>query len=262
MIKYDFSGQVALVTGGTRGIGAAVSSALLQAGANVIATYAGNRAAAEEFAAAQGDLRNRLELHCFDVSDYAAVETFFRQFDLKHDRLDILVNSAGIRQDAVVAMLPEEQWQRVLAVNLNGAFNMAKMSVLRMMRNRYGRIILLSSPIGRLGFAGQANYPLPKPAWKHCANLCAKKSPNARSLSIASLQALSTLTSSAICRRSKARSTSRWCRCGASAPPRKSPMRCSSWPLRKPSTSAAASWKYPAGYNLAAKPEIYLSLLQ
>ena len=133
MIKYDFSGQVALVTGGTRGIGAAVSSALLQAGANVIATYAGNRAAAEEFAAAQGDLRNRLELHCFDVSDYAAVETFFRQFDLKHDRLDILVNSAGIRQDAVVAMLPEEQWQRVLAVNLNGAFNMAKMSVLRMM---------------------------------------------------------------------------------------------------------------------------------
>jgi 3-oxoacyl-[acyl-carrier protein] reductase len=173
MIKYDFSGQVALVTGGTRGIGAAVSSALLQAGANVIATYAGNRAAAEEFAAAQGDLRNRLELHCFDVSDYAAVETFFRQFDLKHDRLDILVNSAGIRQDAVVAMLPEEQWQRVLAVNLNGAFNMAKMSVLRMMRNRYGRIILLSSPIGRLGFAGQANYAASKAGLEAlCKSLC------------------------------------------------------------------------------------------
>ena len=173
MIKYDFSGQVALVTGGTRGIGAAVSSALLQAGANVIATYAGNRAAAEEFAAAQGDLRSRLELHCFDVSDYAAVETFFRQFDLKHDRLDILVNSAGIRQDAVVAMLPEEQWQRVLAVNLNGAFNMAKMSVLRMMRNRYGRIILLSSPIGRLGFAGQANYAASKAGLEAlCKSLC------------------------------------------------------------------------------------------
>ncbi|NLZ63917.1 MAG: 3-oxoacyl-ACP reductase FabG [Lentisphaerae bacterium] len=172
-MKYDFSGQVALVTGGTRGIGAAVSSALLQAGANVIATYAGNRAAAEEFAAAQGDLRNRLELHCFDVSDYAAVETFFRQFDLKHDRLDILVNSAGIRQDAVVAMLPEEQWQRVLAVNLNGAFNMAKMSVLRMMRNRYGRIILLSSPIGRLGFAGQANYAASKAGLEAlCKSLC------------------------------------------------------------------------------------------
>lgn len=173
MIKYDFSGQVALVTGGTRGIGAAVSSALLQAGACVIATYAGNSAAAEEFAAAQGDLRNRLELHCFDVSDYAAAEAFFRQFDLSHDRLDILVNSAGIRQDAVVAMLPEEQWQRVLAVNLNGAFNMAKMSVLRMMRNRYGRIILLSSPIGRLGFAGQANYAASKAGLEAlCKSLC------------------------------------------------------------------------------------------
>ncbi len=173
MIKFDFSGQTALVTGGTRGIGAAVSAALLKAGATVIATYASNAAAAEEFAAAQGTLRANLELHCFDVSDYSAAEEFFRQFELCHPRLDILVNSAGIRHDAVVAMLPEEHWQRVLAVNLTGAFNMAKLSVLQMMRNRYGRIILISSPVGRLGFAGQANYAASKAGLVAlCKSLC------------------------------------------------------------------------------------------
>jgi 3-oxoacyl-[acyl-carrier protein] reductase len=162
MIHYDFSGQTAIVTGGTRGIGAAVSAAFLKAGAKVIATYGGNREAAEAFAAAQGEFAERLELHCFDVSDYSQAEEFFKEFDKNHARLDILVNCAGIREDSVLAMMPTATWQRVLEVNLNGAYHMAKLSVLRMMQNRYGRIVFLTSPVGRIGFAGQANYAASK----------------------------------------------------------------------------------------------------
>ncbi|MFA6928739.1 MAG: 3-oxoacyl-ACP reductase FabG [Lentisphaeria bacterium] len=162
MIHYDFTGQTAIVTGGTRGIGAAVSTALLKAGAHVVATYAGNHEAAAAFVAAQGELAQALEIHSFDVSDYSQAEAFFREFDSRHPRQDILVNCAGIREDAVVAMMPPAAWQRVLEVNLNGAYHMAKLSVLRMLQHRYGRIIFLTSPVGRIGFAGQANYAASK----------------------------------------------------------------------------------------------------
>ena len=141
MISYDFKGQTAVVTGGTRGIGAAISMALLKAGANVVAVYGGNREAAEAFAAQSGDAADRLQLACCDVADYAQAEVFFANFDQGHDRLDILVNSAGIRQDGVVAMLPEDAWRKVIDVNLTGTYVMSKLAVQRMLRNRYGRII-------------------------------------------------------------------------------------------------------------------------
>lgn len=162
MIKFDFSGQTAIVTGGTRGIGAAVSAAFLQAGAQVLATYAGNQSAAEQFAQSQGKLADKLRLHRFDVADYEQVNSFFESFDKQHEQLDIMVNCAGIRQDAVVAMMPPQAWRQVLQVNLDGAFNMAKLASLRMLQKRYGRIIFVTSPVGRLGFAGQANYAASK----------------------------------------------------------------------------------------------------
>ncbi|MBR6471390.1 MAG: 3-oxoacyl-ACP reductase FabG [Victivallales bacterium] len=156
---YDFREQVALVTGGTRGIGAAVTKALLKAGATVVATYAGNATAAQKFVdTLPDDQRGRLETDAFDVADTAQVEEFFQRFDQQHDRLDVTVNCAGIRQDGVVAMLPKESWQRVLDVNLGGAFHVSKQSVLRMLARRYGRIVLLTSPMGRIGWLGQANY--------------------------------------------------------------------------------------------------------
>ena len=155
----DFKGTVALVTGGTSGIGAAIARALLARGALVVATYGGNAAKAHDFTASiPEEQRGRLETAAFDVADAAQVEAFFKDFDQKHDRLDITVNCAGIRLDGVVAMLPEDSWRRVLAVNLDGAFHVAKQSVLRMLANRYGRIVLLTSPMGRLGWTGQANY--------------------------------------------------------------------------------------------------------
>lgn len=160
MLSFDFSGQTAIVTGGTRGIGAAISCALLQAGAEVVATYGGNTAAAEKFLAENGN--GHLSLSRFNVADYAECEEFFNGFDKAHERLDILVASAGIRQDAVAAMMPSENWRNVLDVNLTGSFNCAKLAILRMVRARYGRIVFITSPVGRMGFPGQANYAASK----------------------------------------------------------------------------------------------------
>ena len=160
MLTFDFTGQNAVVTGGTRGIGAAVTTALLKAGARVTAVYASNEAAAEAFRQNLGELATNLAIVKCDVADYAQAEAFFHTLD--ETPLSILVNSAGIRRDAVAAMLPEQDWRAVIDINLTGTFNMTKLAVLNMMRQRYGRIINLTSPSGKLGFAGQANYAASK----------------------------------------------------------------------------------------------------
>lgn len=152
----DFSGQKVVVTGGTRGIGAALSQAFLARGAEVIATYSQNIAAAEAFAA--GMATERLRLACFDVSDYPAAEKFFADLG----PIQVLVNNAGIRKDQIVGMLPVEDWRRVLSVNLDGTFYMSKLAVQAMSRQRYGRIINIVSPSAELGFAGQGSYAASK----------------------------------------------------------------------------------------------------
>ena len=155
-----FAGCRAIVTGGTRGIGRAVSEMLLRDGAEVVAVYAGNDAAAADFLHQWSG--HSLRVVKLDVSDYAGCESFFAEFDRFSDHLEILVNAAGIRRDAVVGMMSAEDWRRVLDVNLTGSFNMSKFAVQRMMQNRYGRIVCITSPSGRLGFAGQANYAASK----------------------------------------------------------------------------------------------------
>jgi 3-oxoacyl-[acyl-carrier protein] reductase len=162
MTTFDFAGQTVIVTGGTRGIGAALTQAFLEAGAAVVATYVGNHAAAEAFAAERTAGAERLHLRAFDVGDYQAVEEFYRWFDSRFCSLDVLVNNAGIRRDSVVGLMPSEQWQAVLQTNLTGTFNMSKFAVMRMLSNRYGRIINVTSPSGREGFEGQANYAASK----------------------------------------------------------------------------------------------------
>ena len=162
MLTYDFSGQTAVVTGGTRGIGGAISAAFLRTGARVIATYAGNEAAAEEFAAAHADAADRLELRKFDVGDYEQVQEFFRHVDQTCETLEVLVNNAGIRRDSVVGMMPAEDWRKVIDTNLTGTYNMSKFAVMKMMQSRYGRIVNITSPSGRIGFEGQANYAATK----------------------------------------------------------------------------------------------------
>lgn len=156
----DFTGQTAIVTGGTRSIGRAVSQALLARGARVIATYVGNEEAARKFQEETGS--ERLFLERFDVSDYAAVEGFFAGYEEKYGSLEILVNNSGIRRDAVLAMMSLEDWQRVIDVNLTGVFNMCRFGVRQMMSGRYGRIINITSPSGKMGIEGQANYAASK----------------------------------------------------------------------------------------------------
>ena len=157
----DLRGQKAVVTGATRGIGRAVTQALLAAGAAVTGVYGGNDEAAARFAA-ECDQPERLTLHKVDVADYQAVQSFYEQLEEQYETLDILVNNAGIRRDAVLAMMREEDWRRVIDVNLTGGYTMAKFAIPLMMKQKYGRIIFITSPMGRLGFAGQANYAASK----------------------------------------------------------------------------------------------------
>jgi len=159
---FDFRDQTVVVTGGTRGIGRAIARHFLEAGATVVATYAVNDAESEAFKASLGPAAKALHLRKFDVADYAQVEAFYKDLDAEHKNFSVLVNNSGIRKDAVLAMMKPEDWRRVLDVNLTGAFNMAKLAVHRFMQTRYGRIITITSPAGRFGFEGQANYSASK----------------------------------------------------------------------------------------------------
>ncbi len=161
-MEFNFKGQTALVIGGTRGIGRAISGAFLKAEAKVIATYRGNDEAAETFKHANTGYANCLDIHKFDVTDYEAVENFYKKIETKYKNFQILVVSSGIRSDSIVGMMKVEDWNRVIDTNLTGTFNLCKLAVQSMMRQRYGRIITLTSPIGKFGFAGQANYAASK----------------------------------------------------------------------------------------------------
>lgn len=152
-------GQRAVVTGGTRGIGAAISRGLLGAGARVLATYERNSAAAEALVRDCREHGERLSIHRFDVADPAAVGAFFAELE---DPIQILINNSGVRKDGLVGMMSAESWERVLAVNLSGAFHMCKQAVRSMVSGRYGRIVNISSYSAAAGLAGQANYAASK----------------------------------------------------------------------------------------------------
>ncbi|MGI6657122.1 MAG: 3-oxoacyl-ACP reductase FabG [Desulfobulbus sp.] len=159
---HEFADKKAVVTGATRGIGRAVSEALLQRGAQVVGIYGGNQEVAQAMAADCARYGDRLRLVQLDVSDYQAVSAFFTALEEEWETLDILVANAGIRRDAVLAMMREEDWRRVLDVNLTGCFNMTRCALPLMLQQKYGRIVFTTSPMGRLGFAGQANYAASK----------------------------------------------------------------------------------------------------
>ena len=161
MTDFSFAGQKAVVTGATRGLGRAISEALLEAGATVIGVYGGNDEVAASFAESCG-AGERLQLHRVDVSDYAAVEAFYGRVEETFDTIDILIANAGIRRDGVLAMMPEQDWRRVIDVNLTGGYTMAKFAVQLMMKQKYGRIVFITSPMAHMGFAGQANYAASK----------------------------------------------------------------------------------------------------
>jgi acetoacetyl-CoA reductase len=149
--------RIAIVTGGTRGIGAAISKALAAAGCKVAANYAGNDEAAQKFKAETG-----IAVYKWDVSDYAACEAGIKQVEADLGPVDILVNNAGITRDAMFHKMSLEQWQQVINTNLNSLFNMTQ-PVWSGMRDRgFGRVICISSINGQKGQMGQANYSAAK----------------------------------------------------------------------------------------------------
>jgi acetoacetyl-CoA reductase len=149
--------RVALVTGGTRGIGAAISRTLKGAGYQVAANYGGNDEAAQKFKSETG-----IPVYKFDVSDAAACEAGVRTVESELGAVDVLVNNAGITRDGMFHRMTFDQWQAVLRTNLDSMFTCAR-PVIEGMRNRgFGRIIIISSINGQKGQMGQTNYSAAK----------------------------------------------------------------------------------------------------
>lgn len=151
-----FTDQHVVVTGGTRGLGRAMSLAFLAEGAVVHATYRSDAASADSLKAEAGDAAERLVTHAVDVTSDEAVATFWA--GLEDTPVSVLVNNAGIRKDSILATMSSEDWDAVLNTNLSGGYRMSRHAVRNMMGQRYGRILFVTSPAGRQGFEGQGNY--------------------------------------------------------------------------------------------------------
>lgn len=149
--------KVALVTGGSRGIGAAISVALKEAGYTVAANYAGNDEAAEKFKAETG-----IPVYKWSVADYDACVTGIGRVEADLGPVSVLVNNAGITRDAMFHRMTREQWKEVIDTNLNGLFNMTHPLWSGMRDRKFGRIINISSINGQKGQMGQSNYAASK----------------------------------------------------------------------------------------------------
>ena len=151
------AGRVAVVTGGTRGIGEAASKALKAAGYKVAAIYAGNDAAAQKFKAETG-----INVYKWDVSSYDACVAGLKQVEADLGPVEVLVNNAGITRDATLHRMTPEQWSAVINTNLGSLFNMCRPVIEGMRARKFGRIINISSINGQKGQFGQCNYSAAK----------------------------------------------------------------------------------------------------
>jgi len=157
---FELTGRVALVTGASRGIGRAIAERFAGQGAIVVAAARGDNARATVDAiAAKG---GKAEAVGVDVTDNAALEQLPGNVVDTHGRLDILVSNAGIARDQLLMRMKREDWDAVLATNLTAAFTLAQAAMRPMLRQRAGRIITVSSVVGQMGNAGQANYAASK----------------------------------------------------------------------------------------------------
>lgn len=149
--------KVALVTGGTRGIGEAISLKLKDAGYNVVATYAGNDDAAKKFTADTG-----IKAFKFDVGDFDACQVAVSQIESEVGPVEVLVNNAGITRDGTMHKMTYEQWNAVVQTNLGSCFNMCRAVIDGMRGRNYGRIVNIGSINGQAGQYGQVNYAAAK----------------------------------------------------------------------------------------------------
>jgi 3-oxoacyl-[acyl-carrier protein] reductase len=156
----DFGGKLAIVTGASRGIGRGVAEMLAARGAHVIAAARGDNAKAtvDAIQAAGG----RAEVVSLDVTDTAAVDAMVAGVLERHGRIDVLVNNAGITRDQLMLRMKRQEWDEVIATNLTSAFTCVQAVLKPMVKQRSGRIISVSSVVGQMGNAGQANYAASK----------------------------------------------------------------------------------------------------
>jgi 3-oxoacyl-[acyl-carrier protein] reductase len=162
MSATALGGQVALVTGASRGIGRAIACQLAAAGACVAVNFVSNQAAAEETVEIISRAGGRADLARFDVADGEQVHTAVSSLVERLGRCDILVNNAGMTVDTLVLRLKASDWDQVMAVNLRGTFNCTKAVLRFMVRAHYGRIVNMASVVGSMGNAGQAAYAAAK----------------------------------------------------------------------------------------------------
>jgi len=155
-------GKIAVVTGGSRGIGNAICLRLARMGATVVVNYVSGPDAAEATVASIIETGGNAAAYQFDVADSEQVQAAFKKILADFGRIDILVNNAGITRDGLVVMMKEQAWDEVIDTNLKGAFNCIKAVSRPMMKQRWGRIVSITSVIGFAGNAGQANYAAAK----------------------------------------------------------------------------------------------------
>ena len=154
--------KLALITGGSRGIGKAIALKLAQAGYNIVINYAGNTDAANQTIEEIKKLNVKAEAYKFDVSNQTEVEENITKIIEKYGRIDVLVNNAGITRDDLFIRMTEEKWSAVINTNLNSAFYVTKPVVKLMMKQRFGSIVNTTSVVGVYGNVGQANYSAAK----------------------------------------------------------------------------------------------------
>ncbi len=150
--------RIVVVTGGSRGIGRAICTRLGTSGTTVFFADISDPQTAEETVKAVAETGGKAYFHQVDVASEAAVADYFKTVLQKAERIDVLVNNAGITRDGLLMRMKEDDWNAVLNVNLKGTFNCTKLAAKTMMKQRYGRIINIASVVGVSGNPGQANY--------------------------------------------------------------------------------------------------------
>ena len=158
----QLDGKVALVTGASRGIGRSIALMLAARGADIVINYAGNTEAAEKTKAEVEALGRKAMVIKADVGDTAACEAMMAEAVKEMGKIDILVNNAGITRDGLLMRMKEADWDAVLTTNLKSVYNCTKAVIKYMMKARSGRIVSISSVVGAMGNAGQANYAAAK----------------------------------------------------------------------------------------------------
>jgi len=157
-------GKIALVTGGSRGIGSSICIELAKAGATVIINYSNSEESAQQVLSQIESANGRGEIVQFDVSDFDSVDQSIKDLIDKYEKIDILVNNAGITRDSLFMRMKENQWDEVFDTNIKGVFNCTKSVIRMMLKNQYGKIINITSVVGEMGNPGQVNYSSTKSA--------------------------------------------------------------------------------------------------